>query len=173
MIFTTHAIVGGAIASASGALPVGAFIAGMASHYLLDAIPHWDYSLSSKKSDDKKNGLSGDIHLNKKFIFDLIKISLDFFIGIFIAIWLFDPTVTASFSLSLLLSSPVLWGALGGVCPDALQFLYFKVRREPLIMLQRFHHFMHSSIRLNDRKILGPFLQLILIVAVVIVEGLF
>lgn len=42
MFETTHALAGAALGSLAGG-PAGAFLAGFASHALLDAIPHWDY----------------------------------------------------------------------------------------------------------------------------------
>jgi hypothetical protein len=43
MILSTHAVVGGAIASLMPSHPVLAFVVGVASHYAIDAIPHVDY----------------------------------------------------------------------------------------------------------------------------------
>ena len=47
MILTTHAIVGGALASLFPTHPITAIAAGFASHFVIDAIPHWDYPLQS------------------------------------------------------------------------------------------------------------------------------
>jgi hypothetical protein len=46
MILTTHAIVGGALASFLPSHPVAAFVAGFASHFDSDAIPRVDYPSS-------------------------------------------------------------------------------------------------------------------------------
>ncbi|MDH2348696.1 hypothetical protein [Bradyrhizobium sp. SSUT77] len=43
MILSTHAIVGGAIASLIPDQPALAFVAGIVSHFVIDAIPHSDY----------------------------------------------------------------------------------------------------------------------------------
>ncbi|MDX6645815.1 MAG: hypothetical protein QOK40_1542 [Miltoncostaeaceae bacterium] len=48
MIATAHAAAGAAAASRA-ATPAGAFLAGLASHYLLDRVPHCDYGLSSRR----------------------------------------------------------------------------------------------------------------------------
>ena len=45
MILTTHAIVGAALASFLPSHPIAAFVAGFASHFALDAIPHVDYPI--------------------------------------------------------------------------------------------------------------------------------
>jgi hypothetical protein len=47
MILSTHAVVGGAIASLVPSDPILAAAAGFASHFAIDAIPHWDYPLRS------------------------------------------------------------------------------------------------------------------------------
>ena len=47
MILSTHAIVGGAIASLFPSHPALVAVAGFASHFAIDAIPHWDYPLRS------------------------------------------------------------------------------------------------------------------------------
>src|SRR6516225_11831962 len=43
MILSTHAIVGGTIASLFPSHPALVVAAGFASHFAIDAIPHWDY----------------------------------------------------------------------------------------------------------------------------------
>jgi hypothetical protein len=45
MILSTHAIVGGAIASLFPSHPLLVVAAGFVSHFAIDAIPHWDYPL--------------------------------------------------------------------------------------------------------------------------------
>src|SRR6266700_2786307 len=48
MILSTHAIVGAALASFLPSHPAAAFVAGFASHFALDAIPHVDYPIKSR-----------------------------------------------------------------------------------------------------------------------------
>ncbi len=161
MVFSTHSIVGGSLAVISGANPVGAFVAGMASHYLLDAIPHWDYHLLSKK--DGQNDLDGDLVIGKNFLIDISKMILDLALGFLIIFFFFHPQ---GFSVLLDIGSlffwPVLWGAFGGIAPDGLQFLYFKIRKEPLTSLQKFHLFIHTHIRMRGRYVIGPIIQMII-----------
>jgi len=47
MIPSTHAIVGGAVASLFPSHPVLVAALGFASPFAIDAIPHWDYPLQS------------------------------------------------------------------------------------------------------------------------------
>ena len=158
MTLTTHAVAGAALTSAFGFNPVIGFAVGLASHFLLDAIPHWDYKLKSAKIDEK-NPLDSDFLINQEAIRDLVKISFDCLLG-FVLAWLFFDTNGQGNLLALLA------GAVGGVLPDALQFVYLNFRREPLVSLQRFHIvIMHVSLRLTNPAY-GVFYQgLILLLA--------
>ena len=51
MTLATHAVVGAAAASLIPTHPFLGFIAGFVSHFAIDAIPHWEYSLASAKID--------------------------------------------------------------------------------------------------------------------------
>lgn len=140
--------------------PALAFCAGFCSHFLLDAIPHWDYPLGSSTKHATEDPLKGDFIIGKAFVFDLIKIGIDFLIGLSIV---FFFVFNSDYNFISFLSSSILWGALGGMVPDFLQFAYYKIKKEPLTTLQRFHLFMHTDIRLKDWHVVGPLLQIILI----------
>jgi hypothetical protein len=140
MILSTHAIVGGAIASLFPSHPAFVAVAGFASHFAIDAIPHWDYSLKSISV-----GIAADnrrLKLNRGLLVDLVVIGLDAGIGLSLAIWLFAT------------SAPV-WvvalGALAAMLPDPLQFLHSLHPREPLKTLQRFHGWIHCKRKLAWR----------------------
>lgn len=142
MVLATHIVVGSAVASLMPNHPFVGFTMAFVSHFLLDAIPHWDYKLKSGVSSDK-NPLDADIAINRHFIRDLFCIGADILIGIVIAIFVLGGTQK--------LSAPtIVAGALGGLLPDVLQFVYMKIRREPLISLQKFHLWIHSKKRIND-----------------------
>lgn len=156
MTLGTHAAVGAVVAGLVPTNPVLGFGLAFASHFVLDMIPHWDYHLKSE-SRDAANVLNNDIVVGKAFIYDLAKIGTDFALGLFGALIIlatfYDWTVW----------SWVVVGAVGGALPDALQFVYFKWRREPLVSLQRFHQWVHSKVRLDGRPILGASLQVLLV----------
>src|SRR3989344_6041507 len=133
MILATHAIAGAALAATMPDQPILAFIAGAASHFLLDAIPHWDYELRSSRKDEK-NPLNNDIMIGRDFWFDLIKLGTDALVGLVLS-WLFFQSFFTG-QLGLLTFTA---GAAGGLLPDALQFAYFKLRSPWLTALQRFH----------------------------------
>jgi len=139
MILLTHSVVGGAIGVALRTHPVLAFTAGFASHFILDAFPHWQYSLVSTKPHPTDKML-GRFILDIKFIFDLIKVGIDMLVSI-IVVYLFFHGDT--FSLTTFLSQGVFWGMVGGVLPDFLQFAYYQTKSRLLTPLQRFHMWIH------------------------------
>ncbi|MCC6290988.1 hypothetical protein IT398_02895 [Candidatus Nomurabacteria bacterium] len=152
MILVTHAVVGGAIGQVIGN-PSLAFSAGFLSHFILDAIPHWDYPLGAKI------GAALDVDMNissKYFKHDIAKITLDILIG-FIFVYIFQLSF---------------WAAAGAIFPDFLQFAYFKLRWRPLRWLQSFHIWIHSDLRLDSRPVFGPLLQILLIIAVIAIISL-
>jgi len=117
-------------------------IAGFVSHFILDMIPHFDYKLRSTRIEPDKT-LDGDIVIDKTFLADLVIMGIDFAIGFSLS-WLFfvfTGVVPASVALA---------GAMGGVLPDALQFVYYKFGRHYLRPLQSFHMKAHSKTRIKD-----------------------
>lgn len=158
MTLTTHAIVGAAAAKLFPQHYLAAFAAGFLSHFLIDAIPHWDYELRSAKK-DPENHLNNDMVFGFNFVLDILNISFDFFLALTLPFLIFGSN---EFSQSVIL----LMGIAGGTLPDALQFIYFKWRHEPLISLQKFHGWIHAESKIADWK-LGVSLQFILIAFVV------
>lgn len=154
MTLATHAIVGAAVARLFPSQPLIAFCAAFASHFVLDAIPHWDYQLRSKVR-DPNDPLKNDLLINKAFFFDLVKIGVDCALGFGLSLLLFSASNWSSAAF-------VFMGACGGVLPDALQFAYFKIRRQPLTSLQRFHIFVHTKNHL-EHPVLGIALQVTIV----------
>jgi len=156
MTLTTHAVVGVAAARLFPQMPVTAFLAGFCSHFLIDAIPHWDYHLRSAKY-DVSNPLNNDMIIGSDFVFDLSKILFDFIFAYWLSFWIFSGD-----------SRGVIFvGASAGMLPDALQFAYFKIRREPLISLQRFHQWIHTGKKLREQWIFGIVSQIMLSAAII------
>lgn len=167
MILSTHMVIGAAAASFFPRNPETGFLAAFASHFLADAIPHWHYQLASLVR-GKENRLNADRIVNtdmiigKAFIFDMAKIGLDCMIGFTLGLLIFGP-VPAFFV-----------GIVGGVLPDFLHFIYWKVRREPLTSLQRFHEWIHAKNReLDSRPFLGLSSQLAIMMLIPIVMHIF
>ncbi len=140
MILSTHAIVGGAIASLFPSHPALAVLAGFASHFAIDAIPHWDYPLQSisvgNGADNRR------LRIGAALIGDLALIGLDACAGLALSLFLFATPATALI---------IALGAIAGMLPDALQFVYSVYQREPLKSLQRFHSWIHSKRKLQWR----------------------
>jgi hypothetical protein len=137
VILSTHAIVGAAVASLMPDHPALAFACGMASHFAIDAIPHWDYPL---RAISVKPNTGAALKLNWFLFQDLGLIMLDACVGLGIALWLY-ATPTAEIS--------VLLGALGAMLPDPLQLAHRLCPREPLRTLQRFHVWIHTKRKLT------------------------
>ncbi len=151
MILTTHAIVGSAVANLVPQNPVLGFILAFASHYLIDTIPHRDYNIDNLVEKDSKS--IGAIFKNLKSMLVLLLIGGDFFIGIILSFLIF-----ARGEASLVAT---LVGIIGGVLPDFLQFLYFKFKKKPWTLTQKFHYFFHSPNEMKDKPFLGILNQII------------
>jgi hypothetical protein len=137
MILSTHAVVGGAIASLVPSDPILAAAAGFVSHFAIDAIPHWDYPLRSisvgKGADNRR------LKVNRAVMIDLISIAVDSCAGLAVAIWLF-ATPASAWVIAL--------GAVAAMVPDPLQFVHSIYPLEPLVSFQRFHGWTHSKRKL-------------------------
>lgn len=149
MVLATHLVVGVSLAQVfAPSKPVLGFGLGLVSHFLFDALPHWDYQLNSQF----KNG--------KTFISDLVKISTDLALGLLIM-------ATVFWLAGLSWSWSVGFGAGGAVLPDLCQFAYAKLRWRPLRYLQIFHQAVHTKIELRGRPLAGISAQLLLISVIV------
>ena len=156
MVLATHSIVGASVAMMMPNHPVLGFCAGFASHFVLDAIPHWDYKLHSVK-EDKEKPMNTDMNVfSKMFLLDISKIFLDIMIGMALLYVFFGNK-----NLSVALFA----GAVGGMLPDVLQFVYWKIRKWPFTHLQKIHDWAHTKKKLKHRPILGFIFQLTLIFA--------
>jgi len=138
MILSTHAVVGGALASLFPSHPVAAFAVGFASHFLIDAIPHWDYPLRSISLGP--GARNNQIRLTSALARDVALIAFDAIVGLAIAIGFFatPSTIVA-----------VLAGAVGAMLPDPLQFVHTLYPHEPLASLQRLHRWFHTKHQLH------------------------
>jgi hypothetical protein len=160
LTLTTHAIVGAAIASVIPAHPLLAVAAAFASHFLLDAIPHWDYPI---RSDSVNPNVGGAMKYDAALVLDMLAIGTDAVLGIGVALlFLARPS---DFTV-------VLCGAAAAILPDALQFAYIRFPREPFVSLQHFHSWIHASQSLRARPILGISVQVGLVLVVLLVARL-
>ena len=155
MTLTTHAIVGAALASFLTASPLAAAALAFASHFALDAIPHWDYPIASASVQPDK---AATMQYDRALVRDVAVIGLDALLGTAIGLVLFASP--SNFSIVLL-------GAAMAILPDPLQFLYGRFPREPLRTLQRFHYWIHTERRLEGRPLFGLVTQLGFVLLVV------
>jgi hypothetical protein len=147
MILCTHAVVGAALASFVPSHPAAAFAIGFASHFVLDAIPHWDYSIKSRSINPM---IGAPIVFDSALLQDAVTIGFDGLVGIIVALLLFGSSAS---------QWAILLGAIGAMLPDPLQFVHARLPREPLRTLQRFHRWAHSDKKINS-LILGIGTQL-------------
>ena len=153
MTLTTHILIATAAAKPFfNAHPALVFTAAVASHYLADAIPHWDWHLSSIEEDysgKHNHKLTIEKGVN---IRDFVKISLDIFIGSAITFLIFQP------ELNIKELTPLALSVFGGIIPDMLQPIFWLWKeKNPFMFIKRFHSFMHTKIYLGrhlwtDRK---------------------
>jgi hypothetical protein len=162
MTLATHAVVGGAVASLFPSHPLAAFFAGFFSHFVLDAIPHWDYKILSAYINPFESGVSTKTKVDRYFVSDLFRTGTDLLIGISIVLIVWQPATFAQLGILAL-------GAVGGILPDFLQFVYARFRHQPMILIQKFHDFMHAKYEIDNSKLfVGISLQLIFMACVVV-----
>lgn len=155
MTLTTHIVIAAAAAKPLVSInPLLAFIAAVASHYLSDAIPHWDYSLSAAPSKEEETKLWAR---NPSLLFhDLWRVGLDLMVGTAIGALAFTPR-------SLEDAIPLTIAITGGILPDILQGVYFTGKASFLKPLHTFHDRIHSKIGLGPYPLLGLPLQLLIV----------
>ncbi len=147
MTLATHAVIAAAVAKPVMAIhPALGFVVALLSHYLADAIPHWDYKLRSLSDTEplEKRKFSS----RKDFLHDLARIAFDGVLGVAVVLAIFRPA-----SLSELL----IWLGviMAGMLPDLLQGIYYTRRAEFLKPLQVFHDFIHTKIKLGPYPLVG------------------
>ena len=188
MILSSHIIVASAAAASAvqafnSKSPFLIFSVALASHYLLDIIPHWEYELFSidgfkdKENDFSKIRMAFDI---KNLLNDFLKLSFDFFAGL-AAAWFLTKIFWPEFSFLYLTIA-----AGASVLPDVLQGFYIvsppppeadapqaQKADQPLaekgamkkifFPLYIFHLFFHSEFRLEKYPLPGFLFQMFIV----------
>lgn len=153
MTLATHAIVGAATAQLFPNHPIIAFCAGFCSHFVLDAIPHWDYKILSAYANpdiamaqnEAIPGSSRWIGMDPNFFKDLLRTGTDALIGL--------SVVALLFYLGIFFSPLIIaLGAVAAMLPDFLQLVYNRLPYQPLTLLQVFHHAIHAESRPFEGK---------------------
>ncbi|MEI6528731.1 MAG: hypothetical protein WCO10_03655 [bacterium] len=112
--------------------PVAAFGVAFASHFVLDAIPHKDYELRSiQKSKDNRLQFVQAVDLTYRFVMDVLTVSADALAGIALSfMFFFNPAEPWLF----------LVGAIGGILPDFVKFLYILSKNKALKYFDHLHY---------------------------------
>lgn len=142
MVFTTHAITGAGIGILSGN-PILAFIFGIISHFILDALPHFDQGGFYMKEDKGPAWLGANYDAGSKQKLhcarDIIMLAIDVIIAGILGIY-------------LLIQLPSMWlfiilGGFGGIfidLMDANPFVKDFFRKTGIgKILHSLHHFFH------------------------------
>lgn len=129
MIATAHVIIGGAVGIATGN-PAAAFVAGLVSHFVMDAIPHLDHPPAPY---DKEGNV---IWTPAVWAFAFIDSGVAAVLTLYLWVSFFDfPTIT-----------PFVVGAFGGYLPDLIDNVpFWKNLIRPLPGFKQFHIF-HDKI---------------------------
>jgi hypothetical protein len=155
LFLSTHAVVGAAIGSLLPSHPIAAAVLGFASHFPLDAIPHWDYPIRSAFVNP---AIGGRLERDRALMLDAATIGADALFGLVGSALLF-ATPTGM--------SAVVLGACGAILPDPLQFVHAHFPREPLRSIQRFHRWAHTKKPMKRQVVWGIVSQMALVVMVV------
>jgi hypothetical protein len=149
MILTPHILVGAAIGSKFSWPAV--FFIGFLSHYLLDALPHYEYDISDIKY--KK------IQLNKAFFITLLKLTGDFCLGLLIV-------------LLFIFNNPhffmAAWGVFSSLLPDGLLFLYWNFPNNRLLKFFANPHRASHYLKNKSPVWLGLIIEIIVSLAALI-----
>ena len=145
MILTSHAVVGAALSKVTSSIP-GAFALGVISHYLTDAIPHYDYI----EEDFVINPHSAK---SKRMLWPIM---LDGVTGLVVSFLLFPPQTYGDFL-------KVFFAVAGAMLPDAIQGIEAYFPNWLTAQCNKFHHRMHFLITrkqyLRNFPMLGLLLQ--------------
>lgn len=123
---------------------------GLASHYLLDMVPHWEYPIG----EFKRIAETREPQLAKKtFWFDLAKVGADALIG-------FSLLFLSGYLLEIGWKSLII-GGIFGILPDSLAFLSWFSPSSVLQTHNKFHQSIHTKFKA------GPILGIATQVAVI------
>ncbi len=142
MLVVPHLIFGAALGQAVNDLPgatVLAFGLGVASHYFLDSLPHWERLVGYKGSDFDPARPASEWPRGY-----LIHATIDVILAALLLVYLMWRVPHGQFY-----QNPVFWGALGAVLPDLLDNVPFwsgKIANWPIFKQERYiHRYFHIT----------------------------
>ena len=155
MTLTTHSIIAAAATKPLAAMnPILAFVIAIISHYLSDAIPHWDYPLTSIENPENKENRRWEFN-RKAIIRDVSSMAFDGMLGIAIVVIAVRPATAHEWIW-------VIAAIIGGSLPDFLQGLYIFTLKF-LRHHQWLHDIFHTNIRLGPYPLVGIPFQLVIV----------
>lgn len=163
MTLTTHIIIAAAATKPfAQSHPILGFFFAILSHYLADAVPHWDYRphyMQGWAYDEKEYwDARKTAGFRKRVIRDISRFAVDGLLGAGMTLAVIRPVSTDEWLW-------VIAAIIGGALPDFLQGLYLS-GVSFLHPLQRFHDFCHTKIKLGPYPLIGiPFQLAILLVS--------
>jgi len=155
MILTTHSIIGAGIVNLFPNNPTAGFGLALASHYLLDMIPHKDYEVGAFIDSESKTVKS--VFNNFKSFLHLTLVGIDFFVGVILCVLFYVRDEKTAYLAAV--------GVLGGVLPDFFQLLYLKYKNGPLNSIQKVHDSVHNRAK-PITGYLSQFLTVIIFVSI-------
>jgi len=147
MILASHIIVSGLL----GATTQNYFLAGffgLVSHYILDAVPHWDFYLSPEFN-VKAETEDGNFIKEKLFWKEIGKIVVDILIGLSL-LFIFLKT------LGYINIAAVFISVFFGILPDSLQLFYLMTKWKFIKWNMDLQQFMHFSIHKKIEQAFWP-----------------
>ncbi len=136
MILVAHILLGALIGLTAPHQYWLVFIIAFASHFLLDAIPHYEYNIRLLEERSEERRGVPNIFRDKKAFLVLGEIAFDFLLGLLIIVLLVWFSPARQYALV---------GALSAALPDGLLALYWVTRTPLLEKLARFHRFVHPK----------------------------
>ncbi len=167
MILAVHALAGGVAGTLTSSWPI-AIVFSLASHFILDAVPHWHYPVHAEK--EKMGGGLRELllHVRKPkdlarypIFRDMLSAGLDFFLGLALLSYLAQSFHPGDFWL-------IVGSGLVGILPDFLTLLYLLFpKNRYLAWFRKIHKKIHSRQRLDDRHLLGISSQAIIVLLII------
>jgi len=162
MILTTHAIIGAAIANAFPYEPHIGLPLSLASHYIIDILPHTNYGHEHFQNENNRDAII-DFH-NIDALVQIFFTVLDITVAVLLVFLLFVRD-KQTFFLSV-------FGAMFAVLPDIFNFFSYKFGGRFFTGAKKLHDLFHYNKDFNHNYFYGVMTQLAVVVFMVIVSFL-
>jgi len=143
MILASHILVGAAVAT-SFVNPISGVFFAFLSHFVLDRIPHWEYSVDPLKQ-IKTRGVRYCLPI-------LRRVFLDFALGYALL------TLAIALATQRIAWDTALFGGFSGILPDGMTFLLFLWRGKKGVIstVLKLHYILHVNMHFSKEKGLPP-----------------